>query len=67
MPCLPMGISVRCGRTSALNLLRSMPKYEGASRKRMMRGFIFCLCALRCRNRGNSAPLQFGFLRESDQ
>jgi hypothetical protein len=37
MPCLPMGISVRQGRTSILNRFRSIPRYRGASRNRMTR------------------------------
>jgi len=40
IPCLPMGISVRCGRTSALNLFRSIPTYQGALRNRIMRGVM---------------------------
>lgn len=47
MPCLPMGISVRYGRTSALKRLRSMPRYRGASRKRSTRGFML-RAARRC-------------------
>jgi hypothetical protein len=38
MPCVPIGMTVTCGRTSRLNRFLSMPRYDGASRSRMKRG-----------------------------
>jgi hypothetical protein len=38
MPCVPIGMTVTCGRTSRLNRFLSMPRYDGASRRRMKRG-----------------------------
>jgi hypothetical protein len=38
MPCTPTGISVKSGRTSALYLFLSMPRYSGASRNRISLG-----------------------------
>lgn len=38
MPCVPIGMTVTCGRTSRLNRFLSMPRYDGASRSRMRRG-----------------------------
>src|SRR5262249_21651839 len=43
MPWRPIGISVKCGRTWALNRLRSIPRYPGASRSRMKRGSTLML------------------------
>jgi len=38
MPCVPIGMTVTCGRTSRLNRFLSMPRYDGASRSRRKRG-----------------------------
>lgn len=38
MPCVPIGMTVMCGRTSRLNRFLSMPRYDGASRSRIRRG-----------------------------
>ena len=38
MPCVPIGMTVTCGRTSRLNRFLSMPRYDGASRSRIRRG-----------------------------
>lgn len=38
MPCVPIGMTVTWGRTSRLNRFLSMPRYDGASRRRMRRG-----------------------------
>jgi hypothetical protein len=40
MPCVPIGMTVTCGRTSRLNLFLSIPRYDGASRSRMRRGVL---------------------------
>ena len=38
IPCEPMGITSKSGRTSRLKRFLSMPRYDGASRSRMKRG-----------------------------
>lgn len=38
MPWTPTGITVSFGLTSLLNRLRSIPRYPGASRRRINRG-----------------------------
>ena len=38
MPCVPIGMTVTCGRTSRLNRFLSIPRYDGASRSRIRRG-----------------------------
>ena len=38
IPCDPIGMTVTCGRTSRLKRFLSMPRYDGASRRRMNRG-----------------------------
>ena len=40
MPCVPIGMTVTCGRTSRLNRFLSMPRYDGASRSRIRRGVL---------------------------
>ena len=39
-PCVPIGMTITCGRTSRLNRFLSMPRYDGASRSRMKRRLL---------------------------
>jgi hypothetical protein len=38
MPCVPIGTRASSGRTSRLKRFLSIPRYDGASRKRIKRG-----------------------------
>jgi hypothetical protein len=53
IPCVPMGMAQRCGRTSRLKRFLSIPRYDGASRNRMKRAtaatHVACLCGV-CRS-----------------